>query len=72
MHAGQIGTLAEAIAHYDRAPRAPAGSTELRPLRLSAKERAQLEAYLRTLDAPVNAERWLLEPPRPSNQTPRP
>ncbi|HEX8362870.1 MAG TPA: cytochrome c peroxidase [Longimicrobium sp.] len=63
MHAGQIATLAEVIQHYDRAPRAPAGHTELRPLRLSPTERAQIEAYLRTLNAPVNAERWLLQPP---------
>lgn len=64
MHAGQIGTLEEVVAHYDRAPAAPAGHSEIRPLRLSARERAQLVAYLRTLDAPVNAPRWLLEPPR--------
>ncbi|HEX2209290.1 MAG TPA: cytochrome c peroxidase [Longimicrobium sp.] len=64
MHAGQIATLAEVVEHYDRAPRAPAGTTELRPLRLGARERARLEAYLRTLDAPIDAERWLLEAPR--------
>jgi cytochrome c peroxidase len=64
MHAGQIGTLAEVIGHYDRAPRSPDGTTELRPLRLSRREMAQLEAYLRTLDSPVSAERWLLEAPR--------
>ena len=49
MHAGQLGTLEEVIAHYDRAPAAPAGASELRPLRLSAKERRQLLAYLATL-----------------------
>ncbi|HEX6926812.1 MAG TPA: cytochrome c peroxidase [Longimicrobiaceae bacterium] len=64
MHAGQIATLAEVIEHYDRAPAAPAGSSEIHPLHLTAAERAQLEAYLRTLSAPVNAERWLLEPPQ--------
>lgn len=62
MHAGQIATLAEVIEHYDRAPEAPAGHSELQPLRLSRRERAQLEAYLRTLDAPIEAERWLLQP----------
>lgn len=67
MHAGQIATLAGVIDHYDRAPAAPAGHTEIHPLKLSPKERAQLEAYLRTLDTPVNAERWLLEPPHPSD-----
>jgi cytochrome c peroxidase len=49
MHAGQLATLAEVVAHYDRAPRAPAGRSELKPLRLSPRERRQLEAFLRTL-----------------------
>jgi cytochrome c peroxidase len=53
MHAGQIESLADVIAHYDRAPAAPFGTTELKPLRLSASERRQLEAFLRTLDGPV-------------------
>lgn len=66
MHAGQIATLAEVIEHYDRAPRAPAGHTELRRLKLSRKERAQLEAYLRSLDMPIAADPRLLEPPLPS------
>jgi cytochrome c peroxidase len=49
MHAGQIPTLEEVVDHYSRAPQAPAGHTELRPLRLSAREKAQLVAFLRTL-----------------------
>ncbi len=53
MHAGQLATLAEVVAHYDRAPRAPAGHSELKPLRLSSQERRQLEAFLRTLSGPV-------------------
>ena len=52
MHAGQLATLSDVIAHYDRAPAAPSGHSELTPLKLSAKERAQLEAFLRTLSAP--------------------
>jgi len=52
MHAGQLASLGEVIAHYNRAPAAPAGHTELRPLRLSARETAQLEAFLRTLSGP--------------------
>ena len=31
------------------------------------RPRAQLEAYLRTLSAPVNTLRWLLEPPHHPN-----
>jgi cytochrome c peroxidase len=53
MNAGQFATLAEVIAHYDRAPKAPAGHTELRPLHLKALERRQLEAFLRTLSGPL-------------------
>lgn len=55
MHAGQIATLADVIAHYDRAPAAPFGHSELKPLRLSATERRQIEAFLRTLSFPVSA-----------------
>jgi cytochrome c peroxidase len=49
MHAGQFGTLSEVIEHYSRAPKAPEGHSELEPLRLSAHERRQLEAFLRSL-----------------------
>ena len=63
MHAGQVATLSDVVAHYDRAPAAPDGTSEIRPLRLSARERAQLEAYLRALsggtDAPAH---FLMEP----------
>lgn len=51
MHAGQLATLSDVIAHYDRAPSAPAGHSELTPLGLNGRERAQLEAFLRTLSA---------------------
>lgn len=57
MHAGQIATLTDVIAHYDRASRAPAGHSELKPLRLSVDERRQLEAFLRTLSAPSTVKR---------------
>ena len=49
MHAGQLATLADVVEHYDRAPRPPAGHSELKPLKLSAKEKRQIEAFLRTL-----------------------
>jgi cytochrome c peroxidase len=49
MHAGQLATLAAVIDHYDRAPKAPFGHSELKPLKLSAKERSQIESFLRTL-----------------------
>jgi cytochrome c peroxidase len=49
MHAGQFSALSEVIDHYNRAPEAPAGHSELEPLRLSTKERRQIEAFLRSL-----------------------
>jgi cytochrome c peroxidase len=63
MHAGQVASLADVIAHYDRAQRAPAGHSELRRLRLSRRERAQLEAYLRTLSGGIDAPAELLMAP---------
>ena len=49
MHAGQLATLRETLAHYNAAPAAPAGHSELKPLHLSEAELAQLEAFLRSL-----------------------
>jgi cytochrome c peroxidase len=49
MHAGQLATLADVLEHYNRAPAAPAGHTELKPLKLNGRELRQLEAFLRTL-----------------------
>jgi cytochrome c peroxidase len=53
MHAGQLATLGDVIAHYDRAPAAPFGHSELKPLGLSDAERRQIEAFLRTLSSPL-------------------
>jgi cytochrome c peroxidase len=64
MHAGQLADLDAVIAHYDRAPSAPSGRSELKRLRLDARERAQLVAFLRTLSAPLDAPDGMLEPPR--------
>jgi cytochrome c peroxidase len=51
MHAGQFGSLAEVIEHYDRAPGAALGRSELEPLHLTGRERRQLEAFLGSLSA---------------------
>jgi cytochrome c peroxidase len=63
MHAGQFQTLREVLEHYNRAPTAPAGHSELKPLDLSAQELAQLEAFLRSLSGPLNTPPDLLVPP---------
>lgn len=65
MHAGQIRTLDEVIAHYRTAPAAPLGHTELRPLRLSDREMRQLAAFLRTLSGPLEAPAGFLAAPVP-------
>lgn len=53
MHAGQFASLAVVLAHYNRAPEAPDGHTELEALDLSPEQLRQLEAFLRTLSGPV-------------------
>jgi cytochrome c peroxidase len=63
LHAGQIASLPAVIEHYDRAPAAPFGHSELRPLRLSSQQRRQLEAFLRTLTGPLSAPHGYLAPP---------
>lgn len=63
MHAGQFASLEEALAHYNAAPAAPAGHTELKPLGLTAEEISQLIAFLRTLSGPLAVSQEWLEPP---------
>jgi cytochrome c peroxidase len=64
MHAGQIATLEAVLMHYNRAPVAPAGHSELEPLNLSDKEISQLMAFLKTLDGPIAADSQWLDAPR--------
>lgn len=64
MHAGQVASLADVLQHYNRAPAAPAGHTELKPLKLNARELRQLEAYLRALSGGTDAPALLLTAPR--------
>jgi len=63
MHAGQFATLEEVLNHYNTAPQAPAGHSELEPLNLTEKQIAQIIAFLKTLDGPIDADpRWLTAP----------
>jgi cytochrome c peroxidase len=63
MHAGQFATLEEVLNHYNTAPEAPAGHSELEPLNLTEKQIAQIIAFLKTLDGPIDADRrWLTAP----------
>ena len=63
MHAGQLATLDDVVAHYNAAPAAPSGHTELKPLKLNAPEIRQLSAFLRTLSGGTNAPPELLRTP---------
>jgi cytochrome c peroxidase len=63
MHAGQIATLEDVVAHYNNAPAAPSGHTELQPLKLSADELRQLTAFLRALSSGTSAPPELLRAP---------
>ena len=63
MHAGQFASLEDVVAHYNRAPVAPAGHSELKPLRLSEREVQQLVAFLRTLSGGTAAPAELLRDP---------
>ncbi len=70
MHAGQIATLAEVVRHYNAAPEAPAGHSELQALDLAAEELAALEAFLLTLteeDARLE-EAFRRQPKEPRNE----
>ena len=63
MHAGQLPTLAHVLRHYNTAPAAPAGHSELKPLRLTSAELRQLEAFLRTLSGGTVASPVFLAEP---------
>ena len=63
MHAGQLATLADVVAHYATAPAAPSGRSELKPVRLSPNDQRQLVAFLHTLSGPLVAPATYLEAP---------
>lgn len=63
MHAGQKTSLREVLLHYVSAPVPAVGHTDLSPLALTETQMRQLEAFLRSLSAPVDAPDELLTPP---------
>jgi cytochrome c peroxidase len=50
MHAGQFATLRDVLNHYNQAPAALFGKSDLKPLQLSDQQLTDIEAFLRTLD----------------------
>lgn len=63
MHAGQYATLAPVLDHYNRAPKAEVGTSELEPLGLTQEELNNLRDFLMTLDSPLAVETKYLSPP---------
>ncbi len=61
MHAGQFGLLVEVLQHYNQAPEAPAGHSELHPLNLTPQELEQLAAFLASLTGPLIAPSQTME-----------
>ena len=51
MHTGDFKTLRDVLGHYNDAPRADVGRSELHPLQLSERDLEALEAFLRTLSS---------------------
>ena len=63
MHAGQLSSLKAVLEHYNHAPAAPAGRSELTPLGLTTTEIEALEAFLRTLSGGVSGPAAFLAAP---------
>jgi cytochrome c peroxidase len=64
MHTGQLGSLEQVVAFFDRGgdPAGYPGSNELERLGLSADERSDLVAFLGTLEGPGPAAELLVKP----------
>lgn len=63
-HAGQIDNLNDVLWHYRDKPIATVGTSELQDLTMGDAEFQQIEAFLGTLDGPINAPARFLKPPR--------
>lgn len=63
MHTGQQDSLSDVIEHYNEAPTAMVSHNEAKPLKLRRSEMKQLEAFLRTLSAPLATDSSWLNPP---------
>ena len=60
---GQFQNLSEVLKHYNEAPTAPVGHSELTPLGLNNKELGQIEAFLHSLNSmPSITSEWLSNP----------
>ncbi len=63
MHAGQFASLDEVLMHYNHAPMAAVGHSELVPLHINRFEREDIIAFLATLEGGTSAgPEWLAAP----------
>jgi len=62
MHGGQYKTLPEVLKHYAEPPPTKLGLSDLLPVELTDADLKHLEAFLRTLDSPIDAPPELLAP----------
>ncbi len=67
MHNGMFADLDAALRHYNAAPPAFPGHSDLNPLALTEKQSGALKAFLQTLSAPPHAPQELLRPPEREN-----
>lgn len=67
MHAGQYATLKDVMKHYAKPPGTKVGMSDLLPVELNDQDLVQLEAFLLTLDSPIDADQALLKPPLATN-----
>ena len=65
MRSGDRRLLEDAMWHYRTLPMARVGQSELADLPISPAEFLELEAFLRTLDGPIDAPARYLRPPGP-------
>ena len=63
MHAGQKFSLNDVMWHYRDAPGVREGTSELQQLNLAGDQFDMIEAFLKTLDGPINAPARYLRPP---------
>jgi cytochrome c peroxidase len=50
MHGGEVASLTEVVHHYNKAPQAATGRSELKPLQLSENEVREQVAFLGVLN----------------------
>ncbi|MCC6779415.1 MAG: cytochrome-c peroxidase [Hyphomicrobiales bacterium] len=67
LRVGNKARLEDAMWHYRNLPRARIGESELNDLPITGVEFDQLEAFLRTLESPIDAPAKYLRSPEPPN-----